>query len=88
MDGFIKCSLVHDAYGRQLVNLPMSNGTYPPLKVDNSFLVHSSNNGHVMMQVFVIETVGDMVRVSVPSASLGIDSKIWLSRELVQLSDS
>ena len=88
MDGFIRCNLVHDDYGRELINLPTGNGIHPPLKVDESFLIHNSNNGHVLMQVFVIETVDDMVRVSVPSASLGIDSKIWLSRDIVQISDS
>lgn len=86
MDGFIKCNLIHDSYGRELVRLPTGNGTYPPLEVDNSFLVHSSTNGHVFMQVFVIESVGDMVRVSLPSASLGIDSKIWLPQEFVAVS--
>jgi hypothetical protein len=86
MDGFIKCNLICDGYGRELVKLPTGNGTYPPLEVDNSFLVRNSDNGHVLMQVFVIETVENMVRVSVPSASLGIDSKIWLPQEFVAVS--
>ena len=88
MDGFIKCNLIHDSYGRELVKLPSVNGTHPPLDVDNSFLVRSLDNGHVLMQVFVIETVANMARVSVPSASLGSSSEVWLPQEFVKISDS